>query len=189
MSRLPVRKNTRLPGFNYAEPGWYFITICTFAKQSLFGDVRYGTMRLNDLGATVSSSWLRIPQLRPYIRISEFVVMPNHFHALICILGETDIQVWSERRIRITQSTTIRPFSLSSVVGGFKSEVSRRSGHRSIWQRNYHDRVIRNSDELRAAANYIRENPIKWGCDSLNPGAIKVDVRKAFAVWDLWHAR
>ena len=100
-SMNPKRRSIRLPGYDYASAGWYFVTIICHKRQRLFGeDVRaYGTcppwrirpddseVILSQLGTIVQEEWLKTAELRPEVELGEFVVMPNHFHAIIGLNG------------------------------------------------------------------------------------------------------
>ncbi len=83
--QLPKRKHLRLPEYDYAQEGVYFVTVCTKGKVCLFGNVVDGKMVLNDAGEMIKSVWDAIPEHYPGIETDEFVVMPNHFHGIIVI--------------------------------------------------------------------------------------------------------
>ena len=80
----------RLKGYDYAQPGAYFITICTQGRECLFGQVVDGEIRLNALGIIVGEEWLRTAKVRPNVVLheDEFIVMPNHIHGIIWIVGD-----------------------------------------------------------------------------------------------------
>ena len=83
------RRSIRLQGYDYTRPGAYFVTICTYGREHLFGTVMDGGMQENELGGIVREEWFRTAQVRPYVRLydDEFVVMPNHIHGIIWIVG------------------------------------------------------------------------------------------------------
>jgi REP element-mobilizing transposase RayT len=114
---------------------------------------------LNDLGKLVQDEWRKTPELRPQVELDEFVVMPNHFHAI----------VW----LNSTDDASAPPPTLGRVIAGFKSAVARYAkrdlGVGEIWHRNYFERVIRNDRELLAIRRYIVDNPAAWAIDRLNP--------------------
>ena len=85
---IPRRKNIRLPGYDYSTEGCHFITIVTKDRQSLFGEVVNGEMVLNEFGRIVEEEWTRSANIRKEIELDEFVVMPNHFHAILHIIPE-----------------------------------------------------------------------------------------------------
>ena len=78
----------RLPGYDYAQTGAYFVTICTSNRECLFGEIVAGEMRLNPAGVIVSNEWKKTAELRGGIRLGEWVVMPNHFHGIVVIDGD-----------------------------------------------------------------------------------------------------
>ena len=79
------RRSIRLAGYDYSRPGAYFVTLVCYQRQTLFGEIGSGEMRLNPLGEIVRDQWESTPSLRPDIRLGEYVVMPNHFHAIVII--------------------------------------------------------------------------------------------------------
>lgn len=83
------RRSIRLKGYDYTQPGAYFITICTHERAHLFGAVVEGEMRLNEWGEIVREEWFKTAQIRPYVTLypDEFVLMPNHVHGIVWIVG------------------------------------------------------------------------------------------------------
>jgi putative transposase len=79
------RRSIRLPGYDYGQAGLYFITICAWQRQCIFGTIEDGEMHLNPVGEIARDEWLRTAKIRPNIDIAEFVVMPNHVHGIIAI--------------------------------------------------------------------------------------------------------
>ena len=77
------RHSIRLKDFDYAQAGAYFITICAWQRECLFGEIVNGEMVLNDMGRIVVEEWERTDTVRKNVIIDEFVVMPNHFHGII----------------------------------------------------------------------------------------------------------
>ena len=86
------RRSIRLEGYDYTQPGAYFITLCTQNREYLFGAVVEGEMRLNEWGEIAREEWFTTARLRPYVRLDEreFVVMPNHVHGIIWIVDDDD---------------------------------------------------------------------------------------------------
>src|SRR5262245_59682784 len=82
------RRSLRLSGYDYSQPGMYFVTICTARRECLFGEVVGGHMLVNQVGRIVQEEWQQTSALRPYVVLDEFVVMPNHFHAVPVIVSE-----------------------------------------------------------------------------------------------------
>jgi len=143
------RQTLRLPGFDYSQPGAYFVTICTRNRQSVFGDIVNGTIVPSQTGNIVVSSWNAIPIHFPYVVLDAFVVMPNHLHG---------IPLFTEPVV----AGHARPLPI--VIGSFKSAVSRSVGS-GIWQRSYWERVLRNENELNLARHSIDDNPCYWPQD------------------------
>lgn len=80
------RRSIRLKGYDYAQAGLYFITICTQNRVCLFGDVVNGEMMLNQYGQIAYNEWLKTPQIRNNVELGDFVIMPNHIHVIIRLL-------------------------------------------------------------------------------------------------------
>jgi REP element-mobilizing transposase RayT len=79
------RRSIRLPGYDYSRPGYYFITLCCSFRECLFGEIRDNKMILNDFGRIAYDEWIQSVNIRSEIELDEFVVMPNHFHAIVII--------------------------------------------------------------------------------------------------------
>jgi REP element-mobilizing transposase RayT len=171
----PTRRSIRLPGFDYSQSGAYFVTICTYRRQTIFGWVRKGAVELDALGAIAEEEWLRSVEIRAEIDLDEYVVMPNHLHGIVVI--EKQVGLEQSGVVGPTGRSALRrcgpvPRSLGAMVAGYKSAVTKRIHTETaeldlkIWQRNYCERVIRNERELNAIRRYIQQNPRRWGQDS-----------------------
>ena len=79
------RRSIRLEGYDYAQPGAYFVTICTHRWINMFGNVSSSEIMLNPLGRVVQDEWLQTAQIRPYVQLDEYVIMPNHLHGIVMI--------------------------------------------------------------------------------------------------------
>ena len=165
MLRERPRRPIRRPGYDYARPGGYFITIVTMGRDEIFGEIVNGVMRLSAEGAGVADVWANLPRHYPHVSLDAFVVMPNHVHGIV-VLGHDAVD--GQGRV-----------PLSEVVRGFKTYAARRvNGIRGVsgtpvWQRNYYDRVIRDERELQNIRRYIAENPARWDDDSENPRRLR----------------
>jgi putative transposase len=82
------RRSIRLPGYDYARAGAYFVTIVTQDRQCLFGPIQNGQMRLNDAGQMVHRWWAELRNKFPHVIPDTRIVMPNHFHGIIVITDE-----------------------------------------------------------------------------------------------------
>lgn len=168
MTYLPQRKQIRLVGYDYTAAGGYFITICAYQRQHLFGTIVEGTMQLSAIGLLVEQEWTATPIHRPYLRLDAFTIMPNHVHGVVFIEDPSALP-----NDRAQHAAPLPSGSLGAFVRAFKSAVSRRSKielgfQQPIWQRNFHERIIRNADEYDKIAAYVISNPANWQSDSLN---------------------
>ncbi|MCJ7620538.1 MAG: transposase [Anaerolineae bacterium] len=171
--RILRRRPVRLKGYDYSQPGAYFVTICADRQACLFGEVRDGRMRPNDHGRIAWRCWEDLPRYYPHVRIDSFVAMPNHVHGIIVL---TEIGVGAGLRPAPTESGMgFRPHALPEIVRAFKAFSARRinelrnmSGGR-VWQRSYYERVVRNEEELNRIRQYIAENPSRWSEDEYHP--------------------
>lgn len=168
------RRSIRLKEYDYSQEGVYFVTICTEKKECLFGDIVNGKMVLNDAGKIVFNEWLRTTEKRTNVELHEFVVMPNHFHAIIEITHSNETRgrgvLHTPNNETIDKkgvcNTPLRSPSqtVGAIVRGFKSAVSKQIGF-SVWQRNYHEHIIRNGNSYQKIAEYIVANPANWADD------------------------
>jgi putative transposase len=164
----PIRKPTRLAGFNYSWEGAYFITLVSHDRQHLFGKIKDGDFISNPIGEIIQKEWIRSAEIRSEIELDDWCVMPNHFHAIVCIKETNPV---------VTQNLIPRPKflqkprSLGSLVSGFKSSVTLKANQwrgtpgLPIWQRNYYDHIIRDEMDLNRIREYILNNPLKWELD------------------------
>lgn len=160
---LPKRKRQRLKNYNYAQNGAYFVTICTQDKNCLFGQVWHGKMHLNTAGKMVKQHLLKMQDLQG-VSIEQYKVMPNHIHILLLFC-------------RDTSGTTQRSFpTVSSIIQGFKSATTAdyvslvKAGkcpafQNRIWQKSFHDHIIRNENDFLRIWEYIAFNELKWEQD------------------------
>lgn len=185
-SPLPVRnrRSVRLRGYDYSRAGAYFITICAQNRRCLFGSITEGAMVLNDAGRAVADCWLQIPDHFAHVELDEYVVMPNHIHGIVIIVGANNYSPLQSNHDSPVQSNDYSPLpanashptgtarTIGSMVRGFKIGVTQwyrqRSVPSKIWQRNYWDHIIRNESELIRIRRYILDNPIQWQQDALH---------------------
>ena len=155
---LPKRKPTRLKDYNYNSEGAYFITICTHNRKNLFSDIvgaihESPEIKLNSKGFIVEK-YINQLNTRFASEIDKYVIMPNHIHL---------IAVVDERSIR--ESTLHKRSIISNTIGYFKMNVSReihKNGYwGEIWQRSFHDHIIRGENDHKKIWEYIDTNPQK----------------------------
>jgi putative transposase len=174
------RRSIRLKGHDYAQPGAYFVTICTRERECLFGHVVNGEMRLNDAGEIARRCWEDIPDHFPHAVSDAVVIMPNHVHGVIVIhgRGEASVPLHVSKERTGSDASPLRqrpngtqPGSLSAIVQNLKSISTRRMNAARgmlgtpVWQRNYYEHVVRNDEELEAIRQYILNNPANWVTD------------------------
>jgi len=156
----------RRKGHDYTSPGKYFITINTDAKINWFGLIVKGKMHLSPIGEIVKEEWLKSENLRDNIKLDEWIIMPNHIHGII-IIKTTPVKTarWavSSSNRGGCQTITLKPNSIGSIIGQFKSICSkkiRKEGFKYFkWQNRYYDHIIRDENELNIIRTYIRLNP------------------------------
>lgn len=160
------RDSIRLKGHNYSTEGFYYITICTEGRQCLFGAVINGKMVLNDYGKIVDNEWKNTIKIRnDDVMLHEYVIMPNHIHAIIQIrrgVSHTPNEVSHTPNEILTTPFRSPSKTLGAIVRGFKGAVSKQIG-KSIWQRNYYESIINDEQAFENISKYIRNNPAKWG--------------------------
>ncbi len=168
------RQSIRLRKFNYAQPGFYFITICTAQRQMLFGHIADAEMHLNDLGRLAHQHWQMLPNHYPNLHLHDFIIMPNHMHGIIQLVGAQFIAPKNQKEINqgaINQGAINRAPTVGDIVRGFKARVTYTAHVQGIllgapaWQRNYHEHVIRDEMTYRKIADYVRTNPQRWLAD------------------------
>ncbi len=182
------RKRNRFPHYDYSQPGYYSLTICTKRMETHFGVIEDGIMTLSNIGGIVDRCWQAIPEHFREIDLDEYKIMPNHIHgiAIISSVGDSELRVIRDAELRVVGDADLRPVQstdrskmlLSKVIHGFKSSVSREINSKYprnnfSWQRSYYDHVIRNEKSLLETRKYVVENPLKWEFDKNNPINLK----------------
>jgi putative transposase len=183
------RRSIRVQGYDYSQPGAYFVTLVTYQREPLFGEITTGEMRLSPLGRLADENWRAIPVHFPQVELGAYVVMPNHLHGIIIL---TDVGMGAEtppqsRRGTIyraptdPRSPTEEDFqkpvvgSIPTIIRTYKASVTRRAGQElnetGIWQRNYYERIIRDEAEQERIHLYIEANVDNWATDDENPAA------------------
>lgn len=155
---LPERKKLRLEGYDYSQNGVYFITVCAKNKEKLFGEVvgdgvpDVPRVELSPIGETVDKYILSIEEKYDYITIEKYVIMPNHIHLLIMVYNCGNA---------ITSGANS---AIPRLISTLKRFVNKEIGI-DVWQRSYHDHIIRNQSDYDEIWQYIDENPLKWKLD------------------------
>ena len=169
--KIHHRRSIRLKGYDYTQNGAYYITIVTYQRQHLFGEVVNDEMQLNELGKIAYDEWFKTAELRPYVELFEddFVVMPNHVHGIIRI--ENDDKIGNGNIEKFGKPVA---HSIPTIVRAYKSAVTysinKLQNQRGavLWQPNYYEHVIRNEQDCQAKHDYILSNPMNWDKDDEN---------------------
>jgi REP element-mobilizing transposase RayT len=175
----PRRKSLRNANINYRN-GWFFVTTQVAHNKCILGAIVADRCVLTPLGEAVRDYWLSMPAKHPEVELDEFVVMPNHFHAIL----------------RIHYRPTNKEHHLGYIMSRFKGgtgyiygkmldtgraqpiEVSGRgasapakggAGQRHLWQFDYWDDLVTSAEELENQRRYIRNNPANWTRDRYGP--------------------
>ncbi len=165
--RIP---SARLKDWDYGSNAIYFVTICTHHCKHYFGEITDGGMQLSKIGKFVEFEWLKTPELRPdmNLELGEFVIMPNHFHAIITI-GKNNFNTGTDAMHRASTSGS-QSKKLASIIRGFKSSVTinaRKTNPQFKRQARFHDHIIRNFDSYHRIEQYIQNIPANWQNDEM----------------------
>jgi putative transposase len=156
--RIP---SARLPGWDYRWAGVYGVTVCVRHRVQCLGRISEARALLSSTGELVEEEWKRIPFIRSWISLDEFVIMPDHLHGIL-VFREPPI-VSSSGDL---PASRLASGSLGAVVGQFKSNCTKaiwRGGYRSFgWQERFHEQIVRNERHLAQLRSYIRDNPMRW---------------------------
>lgn len=201
------RRSIRVRGYDYTQAGAYSVTLCTYQRQCLFGEITNGTMHLNLSGQFVQACWNNLPNHFASVQLDAYVVMPNHIHGIIIIIEknhDVDVGTVGAKHLRgkfmyeaqecyanaspcvdsslpefsgTTFSTPkgTKSGSLGAILQNFKSVSTRKinrmdsTSGETIWQRNYHEHIIRDENSLHQIRQYITHNPKRWIEDPENP--------------------
>ena len=166
MKEYPNRKVNRLKNYNYSQDGAYFITICVKEKHEILGEIVVGdaalgvpSVHLTETGEMVKQHIEQINNVHEYVRLDKYIIMPNHIHLIVSITNETQHTTSGTPRAASPTKAVI-----PKIVNALKSLTSKNFGG-SIWQRSYHDHIIRNEAEYQKIWEYIDTNPIRWETD------------------------
>jgi putative transposase len=192
--------STRLTDWDYSKEGFYYVTICAQDRICCFGEIKDKNVYLSEIGKIVFEELLKTPQLRLYVKLDDFIIMPNHIHAIFEIQKDNDLvnehcrdtarHVASgkndfglnNRRDAVHRVSTgnkfgpLKPKSLSSIINTFKGAVSKECHENNLdfyWQTNYYEHIITNDEDYARIKEYIALNPINWEFSKNNPKNFK----------------
>ena len=190
--RFYTRRSIRIPGYDYGQVGYYFVTVVAHQRAHLFGEIVAGEMRVNMAGRMVQYWYEKINEKFPCIEADAMVIMPNHMHFIIQIVGadpcvcpqhpNTGTRNYSSGIFsrRVTKGAhagaPLQGVAVGDVVRWFKTMTTNQYIHyvksgilppfdKRIWQRNYYEHVIRNDADYDRLATYIANNTTKWSED------------------------
>ena len=165
------RRSVRLKGYDYAQPGGYFVTICVHGRECVLGSVVDGCVDLSEYGCMARDWWVQVPLHYPNVSIDTSVVMPNHVHAII-VIDELSV---GRGVVTTPLPTGIARPTLGQIVAYYKYQTTkginqiRNGAGMPFWQRSFHDHMIRNDREMNAIRRYILQNPLRWELDRDHP--------------------
>jgi putative transposase len=184
------RRSIRLKGYDYSQTGAYFITICCENRKCRFGNIVENEMILNEYGEIAYNEWVKLSERFVNFELDVFQIMPNHIHGIIVLnnvgAGFTPAQNEGNAQNKIKNDVSniragVNPApTISDIVGAYKSLVangclgiykSKWAGVNpaptmgKLWQRNYHEHIIRDVQSYQIISNYIINNPAKWNND------------------------
>jgi putative transposase len=188
MIKINKRRNTnRIPQHDYSTPGQYFVTICAENRQELFGTIENDKMVWNDVGNMINIWWQKMFRTYQNRIIDEYIIMPNHIHGIINIVGGNPCvapmqneKLGNNQKISNNGRTHGSAPTISDMIKWFKTMTTNQyiqnvknnnwiPFNKRFWQRNFYDHIIRNDKSLNNIREYIINNPAKWDNDEHNP--------------------
>ena len=139
------RKSPRLPNFDYSSTNYYFVTLCTHNKNCIFGKIH----QMNRLSDIVHENIEILGKLREGVKVDKYVIMPNHVHMIIAL---------EDANISISYLIALLKTSITK-------QIRRAYPSMQVWQRSFHDHIIRNEEDYQRIWSYIDTNPIRWELD------------------------
>ena len=188
------RRSIRLRGYDYSHAGAYFVTICSYKRECIFGEIHNSAIMLNEFGQIVLAKWNNIPVHFINAELDLYIIMPNHIHGIIVLnnidVGAKHFHQKNTSNDNPSQNASplramphgTKPGSLSAIIQNFvsvstrKMNQFRKTAGAKLWQRNFYEHIIRNEKELNALREYIVNNPLNWDSDENNPNNIKTQL-------------
>jgi putative transposase len=158
------RRSIRLAGYDYAQAGAYFVTICTQERRPLLTTIDAAGHALTPIGQVVARCWLALPHHFSHVALDAWVLMPDHLHGIV-VLRNPDLLSATPTA---DQPNGTRPGSLNAVIQNFKAVSTRKvnqlrqTPRATLWQRNYYEHIIRDEAALGRIRRYIENNPATW---------------------------
>jgi REP element-mobilizing transposase RayT len=193
------RRSIRLKGFDYTRAGAYFVTLCAWRRECVFGEVSAGVVQLSEVGQAVVACWQALPRHFERVTLDAMVVMPNHLHGILLLTAQGKGEAFAKQDLDITTTHTAnaspqrpigtQPGSLGAIIQNYKSIATRRinalrgTPGLPVWQRNYYEHIIRNERALEAIRRYIHNNPRQWSLDRDHPAQGRPEAVTAADYW------
>jgi REP element-mobilizing transposase RayT len=163
----------RRAGFwDYNKGGTYFVTFCTFGKICVLGKVENSEIVLSESGKLVKETIHLLTKKYPKVQMESYVIMPNHVHLILSILEGNHITMNPEKEEGkggfLGSKNTMGQNGLGQIIRYLKGKSTfeiRKSDKKFRWQANYHDHIIRNSEEHNRIKEYVESNPANWSVD------------------------
>jgi len=161
------RRSLRLAGWDYSSNGAYFVTVSTWDRHNLFGEVIEGNMNLNDTGHLVAGLWQWLAQQYPHVLLDEWCVMPNHLHGILVLSGDEH----DSGRGGSRTAPTPKRKPVGRLIGAFKTvsakqiNLRRQTPGARVWQRDFWEHIVRDDAEMDRIRLYIKSNPANWEAD------------------------
>ncbi len=181
-AKIPkIQKSNRLKDYDYSQNGAYFVTICTKNREPLLSQIVGGgfhaapQIELSRIGLEIDNAIHFYSHKYENIFIDKYVIMPNHIHLIMMINSGTFLGGHGNPPLQNTAKSSDKPLSedlpLHSIIGQLKSFTTKQfnllnnTQYHILWQRSYHDHIIRHEAEYQQIWRYIDENPLKWQQD------------------------
>ena len=169
------RKQLRLRHFDYGNPGAYYITICTHERKRFLSRIENECVHLTNFGKIVNEELLKTVEMREYLLVDAFVIMPNHLHAILFFHDRAAAPLSADHDTGARSFGGSQRHSLSSVIANFKAAATNRirkeTGKKEaiIWQKGFYEHIIRDEKDPLRIRDYILSNPLNWSIDEENP--------------------
>ncbi len=163
--KIPKRKHPRLNNYDYSSAGAYFITICTQNRQCILSHTvgrglapaETNKLKYTLFGEIAEKQLLLLENRYSYLSIGEYIIMPNHIHAILILNSET-------------AGASPRP-TVTDIICAYKSLTTKECKNNgfkgTLFQTSFYEHIIRNRDDYNESVKYIRENPMRWYYDEL----------------------
>lgn len=150
MKKLNSRKQIRLKNYNYANVGYYFITICIKNRECILSKITLNNKNehistLTNEGEIVNKYITEIEKIYTNVILDEYIIMPNHIHMILIIQSNKNI-------------------TISKIIQQFKGIITKELGY-STWQKLFYEHIIRDNEEYIKIKQYIKDNVSNWEDD------------------------